>query len=131
MTTTTIIGTCRDSDHARAFIAAVESGCEGLTAVSTGLWPGCETCREAYAPDASPEGFEQLWQSGEVFAEPSFSPCGCEICGSLLGGNFEPWHAIALDANGEPTRLIVHGDRACVDCLLYLANGDLPEKWEG
>ncbi|MCH8969536.1 MAG: hypothetical protein IIA66_10520 [Planctomycetes bacterium] len=125
MRPTTIIDTCRDSDHARAFIAGVASGCEGLAFVSTGICPGCETCREEYAPDATPDGFEQLWQSGEVFAEPSFSPCGCEICGSTLGGNFEPWHAV--DDNGE----IIHGDRACVDCLLYLANGDLPEKWEG
>ena len=59
------------------------------------------------------------------FAEPSFSPCGCEICGSSLGGNFEPWHGVG--DNGE----IVHGDQACVDCTFYLANGDLPEKWEG
>jgi hypothetical protein len=125
MSPATIIDTCRDSDHGRAFIAAIESGCNGLSFVSTGICPGCETCRDEYAPDVPLAEFHDLWANGEVIAEPSFSHCGCEICGSRLGGSFEPWHGIAAD--GE----IFHGDHACGDCVLRLGNGDPPEKWEG
>ena len=107
----------------QSYINAVESNLEGLTAVSSGICPGCETCREEYAADATMEEFEELWQSGEVNSEPSFSWQGCDICGSSLGGDVEPWHAV--DENNE----IVHGDRCCVDCVLYLANGDIPENW--
>jgi len=67
------------------------------------------------------EEFEEQWSSGRVFSEGSFSWAGCGICGSRLGGTVEPWHGV--DSNGE----IMHFDDACVDCVCYLANGDLPE----
>jgi hypothetical protein len=67
------------------------------------------------------EEFEQQWGNGAVYSEPSFSWSGCDLCGSDLGGDFEPWHAI--DAGGE----IIHGNHACQDCICYLANGDLPK----
>lgn len=105
----------------RDFVLAIDANTEGLKAVSTGICPGCETCREEYAPDASMEEFEEMCSNGEVCAEPFFSWHGCDLCGSPPGGDFEPWHAV--DENGE----IVHGERACVDCIMYLANGDLPE----
>jgi len=103
------------------YVEAVESNLEGLEFVSVGICPGCETCREEYAPDSTPEEFEDLWSSGEVHAEPFFSRLGCDICSSVLGGDFEPWHGV--NENNE----IVHGERACQDCLCYLANGDLPD----
>jgi hypothetical protein len=67
------------------------------------------------------EEFEVAWSSGEVYSEPGFSWSPCGICGSGLGGDREPWHAIN---EGE----ILHFDDACVDCVLYLAYGDLPEE---
>ena len=67
------------------------------------------------------EQFEEAMDNGEIVQEPFFSWEGCDLCGSHLGGNFEPWHAV--DANNE----IVHGQRACVDCVVYLANGELPD----
>ena len=105
------------------FVAGIVASTQGLSAVSTGICPSCDECRQEYAPDATPEEVEELWQTGKVYAEPSFSWHGCDICGSRLGGEFEPWHAI--DANGD----LIHGDRACVDCVVYLANGDQPENW--
>lgn len=133
----------------RAFVEAIERNTAGLTAVSTGVCHGCEQCRDEHGqkitcPTCNGEGwidedndcqdcdgdgkrqltmeeFEEEWSHGRVDAEPSFSWSGCDICGSSLGGNMEPWHGV--DENGE----IVHGDNACVDCVMYLANGDLPE----
>jgi len=103
---------------------AVEQGTHGLTVVSTGICPGCEQCRDEISPNSTMENFEELWETGETESEPFFSHWGCQICGSSLGGNFEVWHAI--DKNNE----IVHGERACVDCICYLANGNIPETWQ-
>ena len=129
----------------REFVEAIEWNTKGLTAVSTGVCPGCEQCRDEYgikvkcdcgAPEAegdyceacddsgerapTTEEFNEQVSSGEVFSEGGFSWQGCDLCGSALGGTFEVWHAV--DANGE----IIHGEYACVDCMTYLANGDLP-----
>lgn len=128
----------------REFVLAIDANTEGLTAVSTGPCPGCETCRneygvkvpceckgeaEKYCDACDDKGvrpptmaeFEEQWHSDELCCEGFFSWQGCDLCGSPLGGNFELWHAV--DANGE----IIHGENACVDCVCYLANGDLPE----
>lgn len=102
----------------------VQANTEGLAAVSTGVCPGCETCRDQFAPDATKEEFDELVSSGQVFDEGGFSWRGCDICGSSLGGTVEVWHYI--DENGD----ICHEDNACVDCVCYLANGDLPEDAE-
>ena len=83
-----------------AFTKAVDRELSGMTNESAGICPGC--------PEED-EGF--------------FSWSACEVCGSTLGGNRYPAHA--LDANGE----IVHFD-ACVDCYTYIATGDEPETWE-
>jgi hypothetical protein len=40
-----------------------------------------------------------------------------------MGGDREVWHFI-MDGK------IQHGDGACVDCIMYLANGDEPESSE-
>lgn len=103
-----------------AYTDSVESGLEGLTAVSTGLCPGCDECRETWGFETL-EAFDNAVSDGEVFAEGSFSWSGCDICGSSLGGDFQPWHAIDEDGG------LVHGTRACVDCIMYLANGEEPE----
>jgi hypothetical protein len=135
----------------------VERNLEGLTAVSTGICPGCDRCREEfggfaveedlerepgenawYLPDQpgravyyateeiatekARELFDEAWATGDAFSEPSFSSGSCGICNSHLGGNREVWHGI--DANGE----IMHFQDACTDCVMYLANGDLPEQ---
>lgn len=131
------------------FVDAIERNTEGMTAVSTGICPGCEQCRDEYGrpvrcecqdnpendgepdPDCEQcdgtgqrpptmEEFEEQWSTQEAYCEPFFSWSGCDLCDSRLGGNFEVWHAV--DANNE----IFHGEHACTDCVMYLANGDLP-----
>ncbi len=103
------------------FALAVEAGLAGLTAVSPGICPGCETCRDELGYDSLAE-LEIAWENGEAPNEPHFSWRPCECCGSHLGGDREPAHGI--DENGD----IVHFS-VCVDCVLYLANGDEPEDW--
>ena len=139
----------------KAFTDAVERNLKGLTAVSSGVCPGCEQCRDEYGQKVTcrhcngtgyrnirpwglvdccfcdgdgsrpptMEEFEEQWSSGGAFSEPSFTCQGCDICGSSLGLDAEPWHA--LDDNNE----IIHGEHCCQDCTCYLANGDIPEEW--
>lgn len=124
----------------------VERGLKGCEAVSTGICPGCDTCRnqdgrykvrwndddtygfraststystEEEAENASRKQFEDDWLDGDIADEPSFSWRSCGICGSSLGGDREPWHYVA---DGK----IHHHNDACIDCVVYLANGDKP-----
>jgi len=92
---------------------------EGLDALSTGICPGCPECASAFGMEQ--EEFDAAYEAGSITDEPHFSWQGCDLCGSELGGDVEPWHAIV---NGELT----HGDNACVDCILYIANGDEPQE---
>jgi hypothetical protein len=84
------------------YTKAVERNLEGLEAVSVGPCPGCEECAD------NPEG------------ESGFSWSSCGVCGSTLGGDRFPWHFIF---EGE----IQHADDCCVDCYIYIANGEEPE----
>ena len=101
---------------------AVEANLRGLRAVSPGVCPGCDECRMLHGFDTQEE-FEAAYEAGEIVEEGGFSWHDCECCGSPLKGNREPAHA--LDPDGE----IVHF-AVCVDCVLYLANGDEPETGE-
>jgi hypothetical protein len=135
------------------YIAAIDRNTAGLTAVSTGVCPGCEKCRDEYGkkvacecideegrlyedemdcPKCDGKGmrpptmdeFDEQWSSGGAYSEGGFSWHSCGICGSRLGGNREPWHGV--DANNE----IMHFDDACTDCVCWLANGDVPSDCE-
>ena len=143
------------------FTEAVERGLKGLTAVSTGICSGCDTCRTSrgvfgveededgfFVPDrpgkavyfqdeekAEAEAralFDEAVSSGDCFDEGSFSHGSCGICNSHLGGTRFDWHAIVPDEGGSVVGgEILHFDDACTDCVMYLANGDEPEDWEG
>lgn len=139
-----------------AYIERVAHNLEGLEAISTGLCPGCDECRSDYwdyrvreldplteeddepiaygfkaDPDVRAESEEAAEQkareafdadigNGTVSSEAQFSWSECDICGSRLGGDREPWHYVH---GGR----VHHADGACVDCMLYLANGDVPD----
>lgn len=138
---------------------AVERGLAGLTFVSVGVCPGCDACRadagfephesftveggfivKRYGEDGPRFSTEEACEAAcrmfadavmgdEVESEPSFSWSSCGICGSHLGGDREVWHAVFEDASmGDD---ILHFNDACVDCVIYIANGDEPEHWEG
>jgi len=94
--------------------------------------PGaCRGCKECYS-----------WLEGEALENPterdtsiaedgSFSRYPCDSCGSTLGGNRHHAHAILASSFGKPTKPgdITHIE-VCSDCLMYHANGDLPDSWE-
>lgn len=110
-----------------AYTDSVDHNLKGLQAVSTGVCPGCSECADD-AGFETVEAFTAAYEAGEVYDEGGFSSRGCGICDSGLGGDLYKWHAIA----GEPGddlkgRDILHFDDACVDCVMYLANGDEPE----
>ena len=84
----------------------VERNLEGFEAVSMGGCPGCDTCEIPKDAD-NYDG-----------PEPYFSWSACEGCGSTLGGDRYPAHALA---DGR----LVHLDM-CADCLFYIANGEEP-----
>jgi hypothetical protein len=71
------------------------------------------------------EAFEAGWSAGCFDSEPSFSWSPCGICDSHRGGDREVWHG-----RDDLTGTLYHFDDACTDCVIYLANGDLPEEDE-
>ncbi|KKM87632.1 hypothetical protein LCGC14_1266950 [marine sediment metagenome] len=105
------------------FALAVEVSLVGLTAVSSGICPGCKTCRDELGYGSLAE-LETAWENGDAPNEPYFSRQACECCGSHLGGDREPAHGI--NENGDIVHFVV-----CVDCVMYLTNSEEPENWEG
>lgn len=134
-----------------AYTDRVAHNLNGCEAVSAGVCPGCDTCRgefgeyrvtsdydeqerefysfkaraderydtEELAEQASRSAFDEDWCNGDAPSESHFSWWPCDICGSRLGGDREVWHYVA---DGK----LRHGAGACVDCIVYLANGDEP-----
>lgn len=102
-----------------SFVGRYEAHTDGLEALSIGLCSGCPDCADEYGLDQSE--FDSGLESGEIPDEPSFSWSACDLCGSHLGGDRYPYHWI--DPNGD----LCHGFGACVDCLVYWANGNIPE----
>lgn len=96
-----------------AFTDAVAYQLAGIEAVSTGSH--LEDC--ALCPD------DIEYDDGVHYPDDpaSFSRNGCDCCGSTVGGDREVCHGLI---DGE----LWHG-RACIDCVMYLANGDEPENW--
>ncbi len=94
---------------------------KGLEAVSTGPCPGCEECGL---------GEEPTDHEYDCAGEAGFSWSPCEICGSSLGGNRSPWHAL-IPATNQPGCVHEHGKMVhgtcCEDCTYYLNYGQLDD----
>lgn len=88
--------------------------------LSAGLCPTCPDCQRDHG--MTPRAFHAAYENGEVPDEGSFSWRSCECCGSTFGG--DRYAAHYLDDDGKIGHVEV-----CVDCLMFLANGDLPETW--
>ena len=94
------------------FLRAIRTYCEGLESVAIGcLGEKCE-----YA-----EG------DPDHRCEPGFSWTQCDSCGSTFGGDREEAHGIFRDGEGHIGTVQMS---VCVDCVMYHANGDVPEEWQ-
>lgn len=56
--------------------------------------------------------------------EEFFSWSPCDLCNTTLGGNRHDATGVSV-AYEEVLELHV-----CTDCLIYMANGELPEDWQ-
>ena len=101
------------TEQGREFLAAVEYNLKGIEGFSVGACKGCDGCE--LGDDPTDDEYEAANEGS------SFSRASCDSCGSSLGGSRDPAHFIH---EGE----IVHCG-VCVDCLLFHANGDVPEVW--
>lgn len=99
------------------FEKAVKDNLEGIEAISVSLLSDCDICLSDNNCTA-----DEI-ESGTAFDEGGFSWRPCDGCDSSLGGNRYSAHGIVNDE-------IIHFE-VCEDCMLYLANGDLPNNWEG
>lgn len=88
--------------------------------LSAGICPTCPDCQNDYG--MTPRAFFLAYEAGEIDDEGSFSWLDCECCGSSFGGDRYAAHYNETDGT------IGHIE-ICVDCLAYIANGDLPETW--
>lgn len=111
------------------FQDSVEYHCQGIRSISPGLNIQCLECTENYYYDGktlseySLEELEELQRKGKLLDEGAFSHSYCDSCGTPLSGNRYYAHGF------NNKREIVHLD-ICEDCVMYFANGDIPESWE-
>jgi hypothetical protein len=133
-----------------SYLERVEHNLRGLHAVSVGACGACDECRdragiygasddwssdeerwtvkalpgeffasEDEAIEAGKRAFERDVQAGRAYSSDEFSWGECCICDSRLGGSREVVHFL-MDGR------LQHADGACADCVLYLANGEVP-----
>jgi len=102
---------------------AVERELAGIEHESAGACPGCPECLHTDTPEEPGDEWHDLANEG------SFSWSSCDACGSTFGGDRYPAHGyIANRQTDDPMDGLCHFN-ICVDCLMYLANGDEPEEW--
>lgn len=112
-----------------AYTKAFDHYTEGLEAISAGPSPGCEDCASNWGFRCV-RSFSAAYEAGEIEPEPSFSWRPCDLCGTTLGGDREEWHALIPNEDGTLKGAeMIHGNNACMDCVVSLANGDEPEEW--
>lgn len=73
----------------------------------------------------NPEGLSEGDYDRESCDEGGFSWSRCDTCGSAFGGDRYPAHAFV---ENDPGKGLIHYD-VCVDCLMFIANGDEPGEW--
>jgi len=108
----------------KTYIEAFNRQTEGLIGLNVGLASVCSICRANYEYD-SPDAMREDLENGDLFDEGGFSRVFCGSCGSEISGDRYAAHAWIDDER----EILVHLN-VCVDCLRYIANGDIPEQWE-
>ena len=110
-----------------AFLEAIDVFLRGMDGEpSSGMWE-CPECGHRWdVTEDCPECGCDL----EIALEPSFSWSGCDCCDSTLGGDLYPMIGWLNGAREAGFNYETHGweGRACADCVIFFANGDLPEQ---
>ncbi len=112
------------------FTDAIAHRMDGREAISTGICSGCGLCLNTYGYDTQ-EALDEDYGLGNLTDEPHFSKSPCDCCGSSMSGDRHDAHFTIPDSKGSVIGQPLHHMEICTDCLLYLANGDVPENWEG
>ncbi len=114
------------------FTEAVERNLKGCEAFSVGACPGCEACglfKPSRNTKKKRDGYERAFDRAN---ESCFSWSPCESCGSSLGGDRHPAHFLLEGWEKLPKEeRKIHHCLVCTDCVMYHANGDEPEDWQG
>jgi hypothetical protein len=135
----------------RAWLARFKRRMRNVNAISTGHYPAdpCATCggtgRDNATTSDDPEDCGDCRGTGKTCAcrecpapgdcsedsgdEGSFSWSDCDGCGSSLGGNRYAAHGLVAPKRYHKRTMLIHLD-VCVDCLCFIANGDLPDSPE-
>ena len=112
------------------FTDAIERELEGLVRCNPGPASCCPECVDQFGFCCA-ASMREAEEDSRVVDEGGFSSSSCDSCGSSLGGDRYVAHAFEDDGDGNPvTDSVVHLS-ICTDCLLFHANGDEPESWEG
>jgi len=88
--------------------------------ITTGFSYACSDCQDAHG-FCCMHSAKAAYESGEVSEEGHFSHDRCDMCRSLPGNRYA--------AHGTIDGTSYHFE-VCQDCLMYIANGELPEDEE-
>ena len=107
------------------FTDAIQSNWPNYT-IEPGISHDCHICTNG--EDIDLDDYETL----QIYDEASFSCGECNSCGSTFGGDRFNAHAIHKEAFGPDAKRPddVHHVDICTDCLMFHANGDLPDDWQ-
>lgn len=114
-------------DTVAEYDEAIARCTEGLAAVSVGACTECEECVGQNGSDVEHLGPDDRERFADYADEGYFSWRPCELCGSPLGGTRYPAHALIPNEDGSLKKAEMVHLACCYDCLVYFANGDLPE----
>lgn len=125
MTTTDKLSLCRTKDTGRSYLVEFDRRTKGLKYLSSGICAACCDCQSNYGYD-SPGELERAIVDG-LCDEGGISRAGCDCCGNSLQQKLYDGHAF-IELNGK--EVLTHLD-LCEDCVMFIANGDMPQNWEG
>ena len=103
----------------------VDRRLENMEACSPGISDDCRWCYDYHNEDnLGPASWVKSIHSNRPPREcDDFSIGDCDVCGTSMAGERIAGHYLE---NQELIRITM-----CVDGVLYLCNGDIPEYWEG
>lgn len=120
------IAKCREQDEQRLYLLEFERRTKGLNFLSSGICAKCSDCQSNYDYPTAKK-LQSAIDNGLIDDEGNFSRCGCDTCGSSLGQKIYDGHAY-IELDGK--KVLTHLD-LCEDCVMFIANGQLPKNWEG